>query len=168
MQSLDVISINLLLILISLCNLLILFLILKKFLYKPVRRVISERNKELENSYSKAEEAKKQADLYRSEWETKMQEASEQADAIQKSAAERANLRYEQILSDAKEKAGSIVKDAQIQAESEYKNAMAEIKKEIVDVSAVLAEKMLDREINTEDHHAIIDSVIADIGDAND
>ena len=42
MPSLDVISINLWQILISLCNLLILFLILKKFLYKPVRRVMQE------------------------------------------------------------------------------------------------------------------------------
>ena len=52
--------------------------------------------------------------------------------------------------------------------EDVLKKAQAEIKKEIVDVSAVLTEKMLGREINTEDHHAIINTVISEIGEAND
>lgn len=42
MQSLEVFSLNLWQMLISLCNLIILFLILKKFLYKPVRRALEE------------------------------------------------------------------------------------------------------------------------------
>ena len=44
MQSLDIISINIWQILISLCNLVLLFLILKKFLYKPVHNVLAQRS----------------------------------------------------------------------------------------------------------------------------
>ena len=43
-----------------------------------------------------------------------------------------------------------------------------EIKKEIVDVSTVLTEKMLHREINADDHRTIIDSVIAEMGENDD
>ena len=43
MQSLDVISINIWQIIISLCNLLIIYLILRKFLYAPVRKMLDER-----------------------------------------------------------------------------------------------------------------------------
>ena len=43
MPTLDVISVNIWSILISLCNLLILFFIIKKFLYKPVRKMLAER-----------------------------------------------------------------------------------------------------------------------------
>ena len=42
MQSLEVISVNIWHILISLCNLLILFLIVKRFLFKPVKKALEK------------------------------------------------------------------------------------------------------------------------------
>lgn len=75
MPSLDVISINLWQILISLCNLLILFLILKKFLYKPVRRVMQERQSALQRQYSDANEARRMAEANQKAWEEKMYKA---------------------------------------------------------------------------------------------
>ena len=50
----------------------------------------------------------------------------------------------------------------------ERRKAKEDIKKEIVEVSGVLAEKMLEREINKDDHRAIIDSVIEEIGEGDD
>ena len=47
MQSLDVISINIWHILISLCNLILLFLVVKKFLFKPVKNLLASRQAEL-------------------------------------------------------------------------------------------------------------------------
>ena len=58
MQNLDVISVNIWLIIISLCNLVILFLIIKKFLYKPVKKMLAERQNQLDKKYSDAEDAK--------------------------------------------------------------------------------------------------------------
>ena len=52
MQNLEVISVNIWHILISLCNLLILFLILKKFLYAPVKKVMAQRRASIDESYS--------------------------------------------------------------------------------------------------------------------
>lgn len=168
MQSLDVISINLWQILISLCNLLLLFLIIKKFLYKPVKRLLQERQSALEEQYASAEAAQKQAEQSRVSWEEKLQGAQAEADTLLKEETERAQRRSAQILSEAKEKADIIVRDAETQAALEYKKAQADIKKEIVDVSALLTEKMLRREIRQEDHREIIDSVISEIGDDHD
>ena len=56
-QSLDVISVNLWQILISLANLFLLFLILKRFLFKPVKNVLDKRQSELDESYAAAKEA---------------------------------------------------------------------------------------------------------------
>ena len=56
MQSLEIISMNLWQILISLCNLLLLFLILKRFLYKPVKKVLDDRQAQLDLKYEKAKE----------------------------------------------------------------------------------------------------------------
>ena len=47
MQSLDVISVNLWQILISLCNLVIIFLVVKHFLYQPVRKMLKKRQEKI-------------------------------------------------------------------------------------------------------------------------
>ena len=168
MQSLDVISVNIWQILISLCNLLLLFLIIKKFLYKPVKKVLQERQSALEEQYASAAEAQKLADENKQSWEEKLQGAQTEADTLLKNETEKAQRRSAQIVSDAREKADDIIREAEKQAELEHKKAQADIRKEIVDVSALLTEKMLHREIRQEDHKDIIDSVISEIGEEND
>ena len=61
MQTLDVISVNIWQILISLLNLYILYLIVKRFLFKPVKAVLEERRRELDSQYDAAEEERRVA-----------------------------------------------------------------------------------------------------------
>ena len=168
MQSLEVISVNIWQILISLCNLLLLFLILKRFLYKPVKRMLDERKAALDEQYDAASEAQSSAEASKEAWEEKLRNAQAQADDLLKKASAAADRRGEQIVADAKEKADGIIRQAEVQAKLEYKKAEAGIKKEIVDVSAALTEKIIGREIRTEDHRAIIDSFIEGIGEDDD
>lgn len=167
-QSLDVISINVWHILISLLNLVILFFILKKLLFKPVRKLFAERQAELEHQYAAADAAEQQALAHRSEWEKKLKSADEEAEAVLRDATDTAKRRAEQITEEAAVKADGIVRRAQAEAELERKKAAEGIKREIVDVSAALAEKMLEREVKVEDHRAMIDSFIDTIGDEHD
>jgi F-type H+-transporting ATPase subunit b len=62
MQDLDIISVNIWHIVISLANLVILFLILKKLLFKPVKKIVDKRQKEIESEYKKAEKTQAEAD----------------------------------------------------------------------------------------------------------
>ena len=71
-QSLDVISVNIWHILISLANLFLLFLILKKFLYKPVKKMLKERQDAIDNQYKQAQDALDQAEGKEKEWEEKI------------------------------------------------------------------------------------------------
>ena len=168
MQTLDIISVNLWQILISLINLVLLFLILKKFFFKPVKAVMDKRQKEIDDQYEAAREAQTLADENRASWEDKLSRADAEADAILEKAAENAKFRGERIVAEAKEKADGIIRNAQTEAELERKKATEGIKREIVEVSGALTEKMLEREINTDDHRALIDSFIEKIGDGND
>ena len=167
MQTLDVISINLWNVLISLCNLVLLFLLVKKFLFKPVKKVLDQRQKEIDDRYAAADEANAEAQESRKNWEEKLAGADAQADAILKTAAENAGRRGEKLVSEAQERADSIIRMAQTEAELERQKAAAGIKQEIVEVSGALAEKLLEREINRQDHRALIDSFIEEIGDEN-
>ena len=168
MQTLDVISVNLWQILISLANLLLLFWGIKKFLFKPVKKVLEKRENEIETQYESAKNAEEKAYELKKSWEEKLSSAADEADAILKNAADNAKYRGDKLIFEAKEQAESIIRTAQSEAELERKKAADGIKREIVEVSGVLTEKMLEREINTDDHRALINSFIEKIGDGND
>lgn len=168
MQTLEVISINIWQILISLANLVILFLVLKKFLFKPVKKVLAKRQAAVDEQYAAAAQAEKQAMQSKESWEHKMESAAAQADAILKDATQTASLRGEKIVAAAQDKADGIIRQAETEAELERKKAEDGIKREIIDVSTVLTEKMLGREINTQDHRSLIDSFIEEIGGSDD
>ncbi len=168
MQTLDVISVNIWQILISLLNLVLLFLILKKFLYKPVKNMLQKRKSELDAQYESAKKAEEEAEGYRKEWEETLQTADEKASEILANATENAKRHGDRLIMEAEEKAESIIRVAKNEAELEKRKATEEVKREIVEVSGALAEKMLEREINKEDHHALIESFIENIGEEND
>lgn len=168
MQTLDVISVNIWQILISLLNLYILYLIVKRFLFKPVKAVLEERRRELDSQYDAAEEERRIALASRREWEAKMQAADAEAGAILQSAAERAKHRGDALMAEAKLRADSIVRLAENEADLERKKAVEGVKREIIEVSGALTEKILGREINAEDHRNLIQSFIETIGDEDE
>lgn len=168
MQNLEIISVNIWQILISLADLVILFLLLKKFLYKPVHKMLDERQKAIDDRYRDADDAKRIAEEDRDEWEQKIQTAEDTANKILQSATANASRRSDAIIAEAKDKADGIMRSAENEAELERLKAADNIKNDIVDISAALTEKLLSREINSDDHQAFIDSFIEDIGDGNE
>lgn len=165
MQTLEIISVNLWHILASLANLLIIFWLIKKFLFGPVRKVLDQRQADIDHRYAAADEAQRVADEHRAAWETKLRGANDEANAIIKDATDTAKYRADQILEEADARAHSLVETAKTEADLERRRAVEGIKREIVDVSAALAEKMLEREVNEKDHRALIDSFIEKIGE---
>ena len=165
MQSLDIISINIWHIVISLCNLLILFLMLKKFLYKPVKKVLADRQAAIESRYDEADKAKSEALQSKAEWEERMAAADEEAAGIVSSAVESANRQSSAILGETKEKADRMMNRARAEADAERRKAEDDIRDRIADVSAAIAGKLLEREISAADHSDLIDSFISEIGE---
>ena len=164
MQTLEVISVNLWQILISLLNLLILFLLFKKFLFKPVNNMLAKRQNEIDARYEEADEAKRMAEEDKSLWNEKIGTVKAETDEMIKKAQESAKRQGEAIVTKAKEQTDGIIRQAEIQAQLEIQKAEEGIKMEIVEVSTALANKLLEREINAEDHRDLIDSFIEKIG----
>lgn len=168
MQTLDVVSVNLWQILISLINLILIFLIVKRFLFAPVKRMLAQRQAQIDARYDEADAAKQAALADRQEWESKMQTAQDEADSILKNAVQTAQYRQDTMLAEAKQRADGIVRQAETEARLEKERAQAEIRHEIVDVSAVLAEKLLARELSDEDHRVLVDAFIDEMGDSDE
>lgn len=161
----SIISVNIWQILISLANLVILFLILKKFLYKPVQNMLDERRAQIDTDYADAETARTSAEAKDAELTERLANAKAEAEGIVKEAADIAKARGDKIVEDARATADGIIRQAEEDAELERKRVGETIKEQIVDVSTALAEKMLEREVNADDHKALIDDFIDKIGE---
>ena len=168
MQNLEVISVNLWLMLISLANLGILFFIVKRFLYKPVINVIEGRKAAIDAEYRAAEEAASAAANDRDRYAQKLAGAQAEADGMIQQATLTAGRRGDRIVEDARERADGIIRQAQAEAELEKKKAQETIRREIADVSTVLTEKLLGRQLTGDDHRGMIDAFLDEIGDDND
>ena len=165
MNNLDIISSNIWQILISLLNLVILFLILKRFLFKPVQNLFEKREAEVSASYEKANKANEEAMELKSSWTARMENAEQEADEIIKDAVDKADRRNEVMLYESREKAEAIIRKAKAEADRDIKDAQESIRKQIVDVSSALSEQIIGREINMDDHKDLIDSFIDTLED---
>lgn len=159
-EYLELISLNIWHIIATIANLLILMLIIKKFLFKPVQKILAERRGQVEELYSNAEEAKAQAESDRALYSEKLKGAQDEADSIIKTATARADKLGGEIIDEAKQKAADTVKKAEADIEREKKKAMNELKNEISEISVQIAENVVSREIKDEDHRELIDSFI--------
>ena len=168
MQNLDVISVNIWAIIASLCNLLILTWIVKKFLFKPVKKILDSRRAAIDADYAQAAAAKAEAEENRLNYEAAMAAAEQTSGQIIADATRMAEHRSNEIVAEAREKATELRRQAEADAILERKKAEDDIKREIADVSTQLTGKLLQREINEEDHRNLIDSFLQEIATDDD
>lgn len=145
-------------------NLLIVYLILKKFLFKPVKTMIDTRQKEIDDMYSDAELAKTDANAMRTEYEAKLEGANEESEEILKTAVRKAQLREEEILRDANAKAQRVLERAEEQVELEKKRAINEVKDEVSEMALEIASAVIERDIDKTEHETMIDDFIKNMG----
>ena len=168
MQSLKVISVNIWMIIASLCNLLLLTWIVKKFLYKPVKKIMDARRAAIDADYEQAAAARAEAEESRRNYMAAMAAAEQTSGQIIADATRMAEHRSNEIVAEAREKATELRRQAEADAILERKKAEDDIKREIADVSTQLTGKLLQREINEEDHRALIDSFLQEIATDDD
>ncbi len=150
------------------CNLLILFLFLKKLLFKPLKNMIDSRQKEIDDMYADAESSKAQAAELKVEYEEKLENANSESEEILKNAMRRAKLKEEDILREANEKAARTVERAYEQVELEKKRAINEVKNEVAEMAIGIASAVIERDVDGDEHKQLIDSFIENMGDGND
>ncbi len=152
---------------VSLCNLLILCLLLKHFLFKPVQKILDKRAEEIQKDYDEAHKASADAAELKAEYEKHMAEAKAEAADIVKAATRKAQANGEEILLDARNQAHRMMERADEEIEQEKKKAMNELKNEISGIAMDIASKVVEREIDEKDHEALINEFIEGVGEAS-
>ena len=148
------------------CNLLVLYFVLRKLLFKPVKNMIDSRQKEIDDMYADAEKIQNDSAVMKAAYEEKLSHAKEESEEILKNAVRRAQLREEEILREANDKAARVMKRAEEQVEMEKKRAINEVKDEVSDMAIGIASAVLERDISREEHETLIDEFIRTMGDA--
>lgn len=149
----------------TLCNFAILFFVLKKFLYKPVKKVLDDRQAEVEQIYAEANEKNQHASDLKAEYTKKLNAAKETANELIKDAAAKAQSRSDEIISEAQEKSAAMVKRVSAQLEQDKKKAVNEIKNEIADLAIGAASQVVGKELTAKDHEKLIEDFIENAGE---
>lgn len=151
----------------QICNLFIQVYLIKRFLFKPINAMLEKRRAMADAEIRDAEKAKDEAQAIKSEYEQNMQAARTKANEILETAQKTAAVRSEEILKDASDQAAAIKAKAESDIAQEKRKAVNEIKGEIGGMAMEIAGKVIEREINEEDHAKLIDEFIANVGEAS-
>ncbi len=149
-------------------NLLILYLVLRKILFRPIKGMIDSRQKEIDDMYESAEKDKSAAEAMRKDYEEKLGNAAEESEQMLRDAQRRALLKEEEILKEAAEQARRTKERAEEQIALEKRQAMNDIKDEVSAIAIQIAEAVVARDVAAEEHAELIDGFIAGMGDKND
>ena len=142
----------------------ILFLILKKFAWKPILEMLAEREKSIESALNAAEKAKEELRELNTINEKLLKEAKVERDNMLKEAREL----KEQIIKEAKDKAKAeadkLIASANETIRSEKSAAINELKQTVANLSIEIAEKILRSELTSEEKQkALTSDLINDI-----
>ena len=161
----DFVGVNLWTMLFAWANLLILYLILKKIAFVPLKNMIDSRQKEIDDMYGDAEKSRADAEALKADYEERMGNAKEESEEIVKAAIRRAQLREEEILREADKKAERVLERAEEQVELEKKRAINEVKDEVSEMALDIAAAVIERDLKPEEHKELIDEFISHMGE---
>ncbi|MBQ4247364.1 MAG: F0F1 ATP synthase subunit B [Ruminococcus sp.] len=158
-------SIDLTTIIATLLNTLILFLILKHFLFDKVNKVIKDRQEEIRASYDRADEAEKNAQKLEADYNEKIGQAKQESAEIIREATKKAQVRADEIIDEARVEAKGIRTNAENEIEREKKIAVNAIKDEISQIAFSAAAAVVEKDLTSEDNERLIEKFIDNVGE---
>ena len=148
-------------------NLLLLMVLFKKYLFKPVTEILEKRQAEIEGHYQEAQQAETDAKAMKADYESKMAGVRQEADRVIKTATESANAMSASIVEDARTQADQLKRRAQTEIDLERRRAFDEVKGELSGIALDIASQVIEREVNEKDHEAFINEFIKNVGEAS-
>ena len=147
-----------------LLNTLALFFVAKKFLFVPVKELIDSRQREVDEMYTVAGQAKADALAMQEEYRQKLSAAQATSERLVKEAVTRGQNREEEIIRQANMEAAAIMDKAAADIAQEKKKAINDAKDEISGLALAIAGKVVGRELTAADQSALVDQFINELG----
>ena len=153
-------------ILFNIINLIILYLLMKRFLFKPVNAILEKRQQAADAQFAEADRQKAEAKESQEHYDALVQGAEDEKKRIVADARQEASAEYGRIVSEAKDKADGIVEKAKADAENEKAAAMQQADAAVRDMVVTAAARMVAMKDAKESDHALYDKFLAETKEA--
>lgn len=152
-------------IIVTVVTFLILLALLRKFAWGPLKKVMDDRERSINQDIDDAERAKLNAQRLEEENRQKLKETQDEVHKILVDAKLQARRQQEEILHEANQRANGMLETAQSEIKSEKERALAEINNQVSELSVLIASKVLRKEISEQDQKALIEKYVKEVGD---
>ena len=153
-------GINLPLLVVFVANFIVLLVMLRLFLYKPVMKVLDERARRAREAIELAEATKKEYDQAKDEIQKQIEKGRQEAQAIITQAMQVGERLKEESRQEATKQAQVIVDRARSELEAERDKLVGDLRREFVDISIAAAEKVIKETLDKEKHRKLIEETL--------
>jgi len=145
----------------------ILLWVLYKFAFPPILKILEERERKIRESLEQAERHRSEAERKLQEYEAKLNAASRDAEAVMAQAKERAQRLLEENEQRLAADAARIKGDTAREIEHERRKAIQEIRAQTTDLALLVAEKVVGRTLNDQDHRRLADEALEAVAETH-
>ena len=163
MEILEDFGVEPILLLAQVVNFVILLYILKRFLYKPILKVLEERKKRIETSVKQSEDIQKRFDEMSKKQAEILDKAKVESEQIIEGAKNEAKILADQIQLNATNAGNETIKRTQQTLEIEKQKMINEAKREIVDVVTSITEKVVQKNLTKGDKERLVRQALTEI-----
>jgi F-type H+-transporting ATPase subunit b len=149
----------------QLANTFILYMFLRRFLFKPVTEFMGKRESEIKNNLETAERKNQEADQLMADYKDRIKHADSEGKEIIRTATVKAENRAGEIIRATEEQVDDIKKNAQKDIEREKAKAMHQIKDEISSLAILAAGKVIGEDLSDDKHRLVAEKYIDEVGD---
>ena len=145
-------------IVISLINIVVLFILLRLILWKHVIRFLADREQRIKGEMDNAEKRRLEAEALHSDYDKKIENIEERGRDLVRQSQSKANEEAEKILKETRDKAKDMINDAESRIAQEKEQALEDSQAEVAQLATEMASRILKREISLEDNAHIVDN----------
>ena len=148
-------------------DVLILYVLLRKFLFKPIQNVLDQRQKMIEADIAAAQTSKTEAAAALTTAQDKLRNVDNEAAARRKAYEKQAEVEKQQLLADAQKQADEIVAAGKAAVEIERQNKLREADAQATALARSMCEKLLKHNLTAQDDDQLLDDLLQKAGAGN-
>jgi len=162
---LEAIGINLKYLIAQIVNLVLLFVLLYKFLFKRVQTMLDERSTRIKKGLEDAEIADQRAVEAEEAYQERIEQADEERRAILAQTTQEGEKIREEIMAKAREEAQQLILEARADIERQREQAMVELRQQVADLTLLAATRVIGQTLDEEAHRRLIGEFLAEVGE---
>jgi F-type H+-transporting ATPase subunit b len=146
----------------------VLFVLLWKFAFPPITKMLDQRAENIRESLEKAEETRVEAERLLDEYKVQLAEARKEANNVIEQGRKVADTMKAEIVAKANEERESMLARAREEIQGEKRTAMAELQSQVADLSVAVAGRLIGATLSADEHKALIAKYVAEVGSLNE